>query len=86
MDDTRKENNKEGRLINMAITEEEKKRRRKEYEKNRNISMSDYDDDYINHWLANRPDEIDLIYERWINGEIELDEVSKLMDEYIKRL
>jgi hypothetical protein len=86
MDDTRKENNKEGSLIHMAITEEEKKRRKQDYEKNRNISMSDYDADYIDYWLANRPNEIDLIYESWINGEIELDEVSKLMDEYIKRL
>ena len=83
MDDPGKENNKEGRLINMAITEEEKERRRKEYEKNRNISLSDFDDDYIQHVLSNRPDPLDLIYERWINGEITSDEVSKEVNKYI---
>ena len=83
MDDPGKENNKEGRLINMAITEEEKERRRKEYEKNRNISLSDFDDDYIEHVLSNRPDPLDLIYERWINGEITSDELSKEVNKYI---
>jgi hypothetical protein len=83
MDDTRKENNKEGRLINMAITEEEKERRRKEYEKNRNICLSDYDDDYIQQVLSNRPDPLDLIYERWINGEITSDEVRNEVNKYI---
>ena len=83
MDDPGKENNKEGRLINMAITEEEKERRRKEYEKNRNICLSDYDDDYIQQVLSNRPDPLDLIYERWINGEITFDEVSKEVNKYI---
>jgi hypothetical protein len=83
MDDTRKENTEEGRLINMAITEEEKERRRKEYEKNRNISLSDFDDDYIRKVLSNRPDPLDLIYERWINGEITSDEVSKEVNKYI---
>ena len=83
MDDPGKENNKEGRLINMAITEEEKERRRKEYEKNRNISLSDFDDDYIQKVLSNRPDPLDLIYERWINGEITSDELSKEVNKYI---
>ena len=83
MDDPGKENNKEGRLINMAITEEEKERRRKEYETNRNICLSDFDDDYIEKVLSNRPDPLDLIYERWINGEITFDEVSKEVNKYI---
>lgn len=83
MDDPGKENNKEGRLINMAITEEEKERRRKEYETNRNICLSDFDDDYIERVLSNRPDPLDLIYERWINGEITLDELSKEVNKYI---
>lgn len=67
----------------MAITEEEKERRRKEYETNRNICLSDFDDDYIQKALSNRPDPLDLIYERWINGEITSDEVSEEVNKYI---
>ena len=70
----------------MAITEEEKERRRKEYEKNRNISLSDFDDDYIQHVLSNRLDPLDLIYERWINGEITSDELSKEVNKYIRSI
>ena len=70
----------------MAITEEEKERRRKEYEKNRNISLSDFDDDYIQHVLSNRLDPLDLIYERWINGEITSDELSKEVNQYIRSI
>lgn len=67
----------------MAITEVEKERRRKEYETNRNICLSDFDDDYIQKALSNRPDPLDLIYERWINGEITSDEVSEEVNKYI---
>ncbi len=67
----------------MAITEVEKEKRRKEYETNRNICLSDFDDDYIQKVLSNRPDPLDLIYERWINGEITSDEVSEEVNKYI---
>ena len=68
------------------ISEEEKKIRRQEYETNLNMFLADCDDEYIEYRLANRPDKMDLIYERWINGEIELDEVNRLVNEYINSL
>ena len=67
------------------ITGEEKKRRREIHETNFNISLSGFDDEYIKWRLSHKTEE-DLIYERWINGEIEFDEVVRLVEEYIKNL
>ncbi len=67
------------------ITEEEKIRRRKEYIKNRNITLSDFDDEYVEWRLSNKTEE-DYIYEKWINGEITKEELCKEINEYIKNL
>ena len=85
MDDTRKENNEEGRLINIAITEEEKKRRRAIYNKNLNMILSDYDDEYI-EWRLSHKTEEDYIYEKWLNGEIEFDELRKLINSSLNNM
>jgi hypothetical protein len=71
MDDTRKENNKEGRLINMAITEEEKKKRREIVEMSFNIVASDFDG-IIEPEVINQP-----YWEQYIKGDITLEELNK---------
>ena len=71
MDDTRKEINEEGRLINIAITEEEKKERREVVEKTFNIVASDFDG-IIEPEVINQP-----YWEQYINGEISLEELNK---------
>ena len=71
MDDTRKEINEEGRLINIAITEEEKKERREIVEKTFNIVASDFDG-IIEPEVINQP-----YWEQYINGEISLEELNK---------
>lgn len=71
MDDTRKEINEEGRLINIAITEEEKKERREIVEKTFNIVASDFDG-IIESEVINQP-----YWEQYINGDITLEELNK---------
>ena len=71
MDDTRKEINEEGRLINIAITEEEKKERREIVEKTFNIVASDFDG-IIEPEVINQP-----YWEQYINGDITLEELNK---------
>ena len=71
MDDTRKEINEEGRLINIAITEEEKKERREIVEKTFNIVASDFDG-IIESEVINQP-----YWEQYINGDIRLEELNK---------
>ena len=68
------------------ISEEEKIRRRKNYEKNLNMTLSGFDERFAKERLANKPNDEDLIYEKWINGLITFDELSKEIDEYIKRI
>ena len=71
MDDTRKEINEEGRLINIAITEKKKKERREIVEKTFNIVASDFDG-IIEPEVINQP-----YWEQYINGEISLEELNK---------
>ena len=71
MDDTRKEINEEGRLINIAITEEEKKKRREIVEMSFNVVASDFDG-IIEPEVINQP-----YWEQYINGEISLEELNK---------
>ena len=77
MDDTRKEINEEGRLINIAITEEEKKERREVVEKTFNIVASDFDG-IIEPEVINQP-----YWEQYINGEISLEELNKAVHDDI---
>lgn len=81
MDDTRKK----GIRGNLMITEEEKKRRRAIYNKNLNMILSDYDDEYI-EWRLSHKTEEDYIYEKWINGEIEFDELRKLINSSLNNM
>ena len=71
MDDTRKEINEEGRLINIAITKKKKKERREIVEKTFNIVASDFDG-IIEPEVINQP-----YWEQYINGEISLEELNK---------
>ena len=68
------------------ISEEEKIRRRKNYEKNLNMTLSGFDERFAKERLANKPNDEDLIYEKWINGLITFDELSEEINEYIKRI
>ena len=68
------------------ISEEEKIRRRKNYEKNLNMTLSGFDEKFAKERLANKPNEEDLIYEKWINGLISFDELSKEINDYIMRI
>lgn len=68
------------------ISKEEKIRRRKNYEKNLNMNLSGFSSSFAKDRLANRPNEEDLIYEKWINGEITFNELKKEINEYIKRI
>ena len=68
------------------ISEEEKIRRRKNYEKNLNMTLSGFDEKFSIERVTNRSNEEDLIYEKWINGLITFEELSKEIDEYIKRI
>lgn len=81
MDETRKK----GIGGNLMITEEEKKRRRAIYNKNLNMILSDYDDEYI-EWRLSHKTEEDYIYEKWINGEIEFDELRKLINSSLNNM
>jgi len=64
------------------ITEEEKERRRKVYITELNMFLSDYDDEYIEYRLSHKT-KADLIYEKWINGEITYEELLLELDEDI---
>ena len=68
------------------ISEEEKIRRRKNYEKNLNMTLSGFDEKFSKERLTNRPNEEDLIYEKWINGLITFDELREEINEYIERI
>ena len=50
------------------------------------MTLSGFDEKLAKERLTNRPNEEDLMYEKWINGLITFDELSKEIDEYIKRI
>ncbi len=66
----------------MSITEEEKERRRKIHQTSLNITLSDFDDEYIK-WRLSHKLEVDYIYDKWINGDITFDELQIEIDNYI---
>lgn len=56
---------------------EEEKERRKEYNTNLNMFLADCDDEYI-EWRLSHKTDVDYLNEKWINGEMELDELIRL--------
>lgn len=66
----------------MSITEEEKERRRKIHQINHNITLSGFDNDYIDFRLSHKL-EVDYIYDKWINGDITFEQLEKKITDYI---
>lgn len=69
----------------MSITEEEKERRRKIHQTNHNITLSGFDNDYIDFRLSHKS-KLDLIYDKWINGDITFEQLEKEITDYIKSI
>lgn len=66
----------------MSITEEEKERRRKIHQTNHNITLSGFDNDYIDFRLSHKS-KLDLIYDKWINGDLTFEQLQIKINDYI---